>query len=249
MAANLRKLRVTRIDTVDAGAQPDARIELYKRKESKVPDAPTVEDLQKQLDDVKTAQEAAITKAVEDATKPLSDELATLRKGKEEFEAAVAEIDDSADEATKLAKRLEGLPEEIRKSVEDQVAAIKKQADADRVKLEKIESENRSREFVAKAKDLDQIAGAAELGPVLEAVDRLLPEDMAKALGTYLTGANARLGESELLKERGGNTPVGDELEGLIKKHMDATPGASREVAIAKALEERPDLYTPGRKA
>lgn len=222
MTNHLEDLGITRVALCARGMNPEAEIVLFKHdpddpespdaKEAPVADITKTEELEARVAELESERQALTTMS--------NDDLAALR-GFEITSPATDEIDKSA------------LPEAVRKALED--------ADKLRARVEKMEADARTQAFVVKAADYSAIAGAAELGPVLETIDRKAPE-VAQAVEQYLKAANARIVESGLFAEAGTSVASnGDEASALIAKAVES--GLSREDAMRRVFAERPDLY------
>jgi len=150
----------------------------------------------------------------------------------------------------------EDLPEEVQKAMEDQ---DKKLADmqAENEKINKaLEAEKDKREleeWTAKARtDLGHFPGksAEELGQMLKDLNDANPE-VAKTQFDSMKAASEAMKSSELLTEAGviaksglsGSTweKVNKMADNLVEKSEDL--GMTKEKAITKVLDNRPDLY------
>ncbi|HSC59554.1 MAG TPA: hypothetical protein VLC11_08320 [Gemmatimonadales bacterium] len=140
MATTLKNLKLDRIDFVDDGANEGARITLFKRKETPMPEttpatpAPEVNvELEKRLKDAEAANAdiAKRLKDAEDAAKAAAEVIEKMRDRQERADAIevaksvkhVAAVDDLA-EVVRVAKRV--LPVETY----DKLVAVLKAADA-----------------------------------------------------------------------------------------------------------------------
>lgn len=189
-AFSLRKLEITRCDTVTAGANQDARILLFKaapgwlKPGQKCPKcgqtmAKAVASGEKcpMCGQTKTAKAApeggdmpdteqlaelrkAIDEAVAEATKPLQEQLDTQATEKNEFEAAVKALAEAEVEADPSKIDKAALPEAVRKRLEDLEAGAK----ADRARVAKMRDAADVARWTGVAKGLDLVAKAAEPG-------------------------------------------------------------------------------------
>ncbi len=228
----LEDLEITKVALCGRGMNQEAEILLFKSADvsaTERPDEkePTVADL--------TKEEIAATVAERDAFKAELDALTAMDN---ETLAALRGMDLVKADQQEDVFKMEDLPEPVR-------AALAKAEETEQ-RLAKMEADNRRAQFIAKAADFEHIGGAAELGPVLEEIDRLAPE-AAKALETYMKSAEARIAESGLFAEFGatGDMPAdpASQVEALVAKHVEA--GMARPEAISKVLSENPDLYVP----
>lgn len=255
MTTELTELEITAVALVDNPANPGATVELFKA--APMADHPMVGDGQMCADCGQPADQHPTMKAAEP---PITKEAPVADETKE-LEARVAELETErqaltdmpieeiaalrGDDLTKFAKAdevddvMKGLPEDVRKRLEDAEARVAK-----------MEQDARARDFIVKAADFGHIGGAAELAPVLEEIDRKAPE-AAKALDTYLKAAEARIAESGLFAEVGAAGDTGasdapaDKAAAMIEKFV--ADGMPRHEAITKVFSENPDLYEPAK--
>lgn len=228
MATRLRKLKITRVDRVPAGANPLAEVVLFKSKapaplpETKEP--AVADDLKKNLDEI-TAERDALQAEI-DALAGLSNEDLAALKG---FEIAKSDTEDEV---------LKGLSPEVRERIEKAEAA---QADANE-RIAKMEHANRVADFTKQAADLDQIAAADDLGPMLEELDRVAPE-VAKSLTPVLKAANARIAEGALYAEFGKSDVSAPEaqIETRAAEIRKENPDVSLADALVRARGENPE--------
>lgn len=166
-----------------------------------------------------------------------------------DYDAVVAERD-------ALRTELEGLNPEAKDdtidvlSLPEPVQAALREAEAIKARVAKMEADNRQREFTVKAGEFTHVAGAAELGPVLDEIDaNVKPETMA-ALTQYLKAANARIAEGGLYAEigtSGGDTDASSEAAALVNAKV--AEGLSRSDAIRAVFTEHPELYPAAQNA
>jgi len=247
----LRNLILDEISLVDVPANPGAQVLLFKRDTSKEQDMPddaikgltpeqleTVDKAEKLLkahDDLSTKFEK-----LEEEREFLKTELQKASDRLKELEKAAAENDDD-DEVVKVE-----LPEAVRKQIE----ATEQESSELKKRIEKMEEEKRTSEYIAKAEILKNLPLVAkEFGPVLMrvALNKSTDEDI-EALEKVLTAANERA--DELLKVAGSDTPEANEGSALVKLEkaaaalIDKDPELSEATAFAKATERNPALYT-----
>ena len=151
-----------------------------------------------------------------------NDDLAALRGFEIVASTPTEDIDKSA------------LPESVRKAPEE--------GEELRARVEKMEADNRRASFIAKAADFPLVAGADELGPALEQIDRLAP-DAAQVIERTLKAANARIAEGGLFGEVGASGADGTESEAEALIAAEVAKGTPRHDAIRKVFSERPELY------
>lgn len=104
MAQKLKRLELTRIDLVDKGANPGARVQLFKRDEAMK--QPTIEELQAQLATV-TAERDGLKTAAENVEKADKDELEALRKRDQENKDRIAKLEEKSDRDAAVRKAAE----------------------------------------------------------------------------------------------------------------------------------------------
>lgn len=221
----IRNLEVTKVALCGRGMNPEAQITLYKSAEAPATEKePPVATTEKSID-VLEARVAELEAERAELDNMTNEDLAVLRG----IEVATAEVLIEDDDV------LKGLPEDVRKRLEDAEATIAK-----------MEQDNRAKAFLAKAAEFEHVAPAADLAPVLETLDRVAPEQ-AKALDQALKAANARISESGLFKELGVNGDQdGDanaKAEALIA--AEVAKGATRHDAMATVFKANPELLYP----
>ena len=221
----IRNLEVTKVALCGRGMNPEAQITLYKSAaEPATEKEPPVATTEKSID-VLEARVAELEAERAELTEMSNEDLAVLRG----IELATAEVAVEDDDV------LKGLPEDVRKRLEDAEATIAKMT-----------ADNRAKAFLAKAKEFEAIAPAADLAPVLETLDRVAP-DLAKSLDQALKAAAARIDSSDLFKEIGANGEQDTDPQAKAKALIDAEveKGATRHDAMAKVFKDNPELLYP----
>lgn len=145
---------------------------------------------------------------------------------------------------------LKNLPESVRKVVEDarkEAAEARKQAE-DAQSVAKAEREARvMAEFTKRAEALTHLPAKPEdFAKVLKSLHEAAPEAFA-AVEKVLQGANEALKQSDLFREvgKGGSGTGGSamaEIEAVAAELQKADPQLTREQAIEKVMNQRPDL-------
>lgn len=145
-----------------------------------------------------------------------------------------------------------GIPPAVRPAIE----ALWKEHEAAVAKAQQLEAtlkaerdERLTKEFVAKAAALKNLPmDANEMGPVFKRLSEAAPKDWPK-IESLLKAANEQLAKSALFREVGtaGGAASGSAW-GRVVQMADqmvrkAENGLTREQAIAKVLEQHPDLY------
>lgn len=265
----LRKLRITRVDTVTAGANQHARIMLHKSADHPC-DACGVA---KALTNIKPSSGKkcpvcgrVVPEATAKGDMPMSDDLTALAAAIEkaageavtaataDLEARLAEITAERDTLTKAQADPDeinkaDLPEPVRKRLE----ALEADAAANAERVAKMEDDAAAAQWLDVAKGLDLVAVAkatdgnavADLAGALKSVAAAVDPATVTTLVDTLKAAQARLSESALFAEAGvaTGTPSSAEaqLDALAKGFMEAD-GLSYPVAIDRAATVRPDL-------
>lgn len=221
----IRNLEVTKVALCGRGMNPEANITLYKSAEAPTErEGAPVATTEKSID-VLEARVAELEAERAELDNMTNEDLAVLR-GIEIATAAVETTDDDV---------LKGVPADVRKRLEDAEATIAK-----------MEQDNRAKAFLAKAKEFEAIAPAADLAPVLETLDRVAPEQ-AKALDQALKAAAARIDSTDLFKEFGSSGANTDDPQAKAKALIEAEveKGATRHDAMAKVFKDNPELLYP----
>lgn len=221
MATKL-KPTITKVALVDAGANPEATIEIFKAAEpiTEQKEPAVADDIQKNLDEV-TAERDAM-KAELDALAAIdNDDLAAL-KGFEIAKADEAEINKS------------DLPEPVRKALED--------AEKLQVRVAKMEADARVETFTKRATtDFAKVGDHAEIGSILAA----LPAEQVDAVEKVLRAANERIDMSTVLKTVGkdgeGEQDSFAKAKARAEEIKKADPAVSDADALSRAMAENPE--------
>lgn len=217
--------KITKVALVDAGANPDADFVFYKAAEPLTEtEAIVADDIQKNLDEV-TADRDAMKAELDALTSMDNDTLAALRG----IEVAKSDPQEEV---------LKGLPEDVRKRLEDSEA-----------KIAKMEADARVESFTKRAAtDFAKVADHAELGAVLATIAEKAPEVLG-GVEKVLRAANERIDTSTILKTVGSDgdadasDPVAAKVDAILKadpnkSKVDATAEAMRDPEIQKAWAE-----------
>lgn len=259
----LKDMTIEEISLVDDGANEDARVVIVKAKSGQTgqaapggfdpsnPDAADmaaasikefemdIETLSKALDDAE-AKLAALEKRASDAEASLKD-----------AEEVIKSKDDQITEITKAANPpsddevMKGLPESIRKRLEDAEAVAK----AAQEEVVKAKAAQEASEYIAKAKSLGAPDAEKVGGLLLRVAKGTTTADDAATLETMLKAANAQGQTAALFKALGSDTAADAEPEAMLKAKADEIEKAAegkmtKEQAYAKAVEQNPALYT-----
>ena len=188
--------------------------------------------------------------------KHLEDDAKAADEAKVAAETALAEATKTTEhvEDDPVAKALEGLPAEVAALIKSQndasaeaVAKAEAVAAEALAKAEAIEQEALRKTYVAKAADLEHVANADELGPIMMKADTgvALTTDEAAQLAGWLKRANDLIETSDFYSEFGGNAIEGSPEDQLRKKaaelrKSDAT--LTQELAEAQVLQSDREL-------
>ncbi len=259
MAYKLTDLIINRVDLVDEGANSEAYIELFKRKESKMGLQEILAALQpEQAEVVKSAiaaleQEKGIAEAT---TKVVTEELAKSKVDLQKVEADLeiakkaskkCECNGEADEtgtckvcglakaAMDEAEVMKSLPEAIRKSF----ATLKLQKEAAEAEISKAKDAECTAVAIAKAASLKALP--VEVTKLVEVL-KSAPADLIDMLTTI----NAAI-ESTVLDEVGKakSADGADAWANIEKKAVDVATRdkVTKQRAIATVIHENPELY------
>lgn len=268
--ALLRKLRITRVDRVAAGANPEAEIVLFKRAEldemqTSAPEAIMLPD-QENADASETIpseeQTMSETLTADAPALEVDERIAAIEA---ERDALAAKVTDLEAAAQIVADPEETLPEV---ALLDEEAILKALDPSVRERIEKVESERAAliervakmeddaatAEFVTKAAEFKTVNSDADrLGALLKDVAKNCAPESAVTLDEVLKGTAGRLDEAHRLitAELGSvagldSTDAGQRIESLAKARS-AESGVSLPVATAAILNENPDLYEQAR--
>lgn len=214
-------------------------------------DAKTVEELQKNLDELteKLAEAETLAK-MSDAEKAYMDKMSAKDKpafmamsaaDRAKKIAAVAKNDETVEVAGQTISKSEVGDKQfaIFKAQADELAEIRKQAKADREAVETAKLEKRATE------ELPNLPGEVSVkARVLKAIDGL-SEDDRKAASQMLKSANEVLAKSMETIGRGSDKSDGSAIAEIEKKAEEIAKrdGIGKAAAIAKAWTENPALY------
>jgi hypothetical protein len=225
MATHLVGLRLSEISFVDKGANPGAKVVLFKRLSG----SPAAKPVRKSM-----TLEEALALLPDDAKAVVTQALQAKAAEKTE------------DEPEDMAKRKD-LPEDVRKALADQRA--EKEALEKRLAL--LEEGEQQRAFTEIAKSIGRVHGLApdELAQVLRLSKKSMPEDLSTKLTDHFRGSAELVKKSELFGERGSGRESDDEgsagarIESVAKALRDSDPKLTKAQAYSKALSQNPELY------
>lgn len=215
---------------------------LNKAEEGLVP------DIKKEEAELTPEEKLAAAEArAEAAEKALADKAeADAKVEADAAAAAAAEAAAGADDEEDLEKSLAKLPEPVRKALAKQSADLAKA----REDFVKERDQRLDTEAIAKSKDIFKSLAIehAVVAPALRRV-AILDADLAKAIETTLSAADAQLAAGVDLTKEIGNPGAGDGNSAVerITKAADALvaadPKLSPSQAFVKAIEDNPELH------
>lgn len=222
----LKELEVDEVSLVDAGANPEARIVFFKRKEEKsMAKKETAAEVVKQEE-----LQLEVTKTAEPTVDAEKDE---LQKRVAELEAQLAE----RDAAEKAA---------VEKAAQEKLAADNAEISAAFERLNQ-----RFEAYVAKAEESELLKVASKYEILGEKAEELAPVlKKMKAAGVYDEYISRLDRELALVKKSGtfdeiGKTGAGyaqASIESIAKKLMEADPKLTEREAIDRAFQLHPEL-------
>lgn len=261
-----RKLRVEEISSVDKGASPGARVTFWKRDSAMEKSMPPNLDaiLGKLSDDEKKVVLEAIAAKGPAApvapphgapagppqpaahaapTHPQPAVLAAPALAPQGAPAAPGHQPAPQTEAEREQQLMKNLPESVKKQLAE--------ATEWRERVAKMEEENLSREYLAKAEALPFIPqlSKGEIADVLKMAERGRPltKELGAKLMKSLRSINEVLAGNKSFEEVGsggeGSDDPSDKIETIAKGLRKEDPKLTREQAYAKALEENKHLY------
>ena len=232
-------LEVDRVDLVDEGANSEAFIKMYKRKENIEPmdfeeilKAMKPEHAQVTRDEVAKALAVVPSEAAEELAKTKADLVALtgeLQEVKKQAGASAAEptVED-------IVKGLDPAVQQIFKSLEAQKNAAE-------VVAKQLLDQKINDEAVSKAAELKAIP--VDQDKLIAVLKSATPEVLE-----VLAAANGAIANGEIFQEIGKNTPNGASIDAWTKIEKKAEEVAKRDnvtkqKAIAIATKENPELY------
>lgn len=246
MATNrpLRKLTNVKLDEisfVSRGDNPDANVLLLKMK-----------------------PEETSNQKGEGTMTP--EEIAALKKAKDDADAQVANLTKSVTDITKENETLKAMSAEDKKKMDAMIAEkdkmkkeedvlkglpeyIQKELTANRERISKMEDDNLTREYVTKAADAPLVGKADEVGSLLKSIAKSDPAAADKVLALLKT-ANERIKEGDLLKEKGKGEVDGEAASAydkIVAKAADLRKTCP-ELTVAQAFSKVYDAETDLRK-
>jgi len=206
--------------------------------------------IQESIDQFKTAitniakgdsnMDEKLKKEMEDKLADLEKQNADLIKEKADLEKACSEKDKELESMKAGVKKeddvYKGLPESVMKEIED-----------NRARIAKMEDDNLTREFVAKAAEVNLVGKADEVGDMLKAIAKTDSALADKVLGVLKT-AHARINESGLFTEIGKENPSGavtsayDKIAAKAAELRKTSPALTEAQAFTKVYDSDSEL-------
>lgn len=264
MPNRLSKLRLTKVDLVDRGAQgPHAAVRIYKRDL----DGEVTETPDPQEGSGGDQKEKSVGKLSEEVRKGLPDDvqeyLTSLEGDKDSLESELADAREQLEaadaggegggagtEEEPVLSKMEDLPEEVRqylakrdadfeslsKRAEEAEDIAKKERDARQLR----EWRDRVAKYEPLGIDVDEVA--QEFKDLAD-----VNEELTDKLVKRLDALTEQVQTSELFAEIGKRGPAEgsaeSQLEGIVKSYREADPNVDEPSAWDRALAEHPELY------
>lgn len=242
-------LVVDRVDLVDEGANSEAFIKLYKRKE-RVEAMNFDEILAKMKPEHADIIREELAKAKGEVPEATMTEMA---KKDEELSKAAEEVAKAKEELTKVTTELETVTKskETEKSVEDVIKSLdptvqevfkslKSQKETAEAVVKQLNEKKLEDEAVAKAKELKSL-------PVEEAKLVTVVKGVSEEVFEILKAANKAIETGGLFEEVGkAKGDADNDAWAKIEKKADEiveSEKVSKQKAIAKVIKENPELY------
>lgn len=245
----LRKLKVTRVDLVPRGDNPDAHIALAKAHPEETTVPPTLPADLAALDQATFDGVLAFLKEASEQAAAALPYLEAHRTEKAAADAEVTKLTKERDDAVAKANG-EETPAPIDKSaLSPELLAIVEKAEADSAEVAALRKERRADQFTTVAKALPRLHGKPdELGAILEAAEAELPAETYKELERILVAADDKIAKGDLFKEIGGPGGPGaaeakTKVDTLADELMKSDGDLSKPEAVAKVLDQHPELY------
>jgi len=239
MARKLRNVKLDEISFVGKGDNPEANVLLLKMKSEEDNPKGDCEMTPEEIAALKKAKEEADAKVAE-----LTKQAETLATEKAASEKALSDKEKEFEEmkAKNVKKEdedvLKGLPESIVKEIQD-----------NRERISKMEDEAATREYVAKAAEVVLVGKADAIGDLLKSIAKHDSKLAAQVFDLFKT-ADARIKEGDLLKEAGSSssdttgTSAYDKIVAKAAELRKSSPELSEAKAFTKVYDSDAELRT-----
>ncbi len=212
----LKNLRLDRVDLVTAGANQGAHVNLFKFEDRQIESPSNVKSVDGTLGGM------------------VNDENDDVQE--------VDEVEKAEVTPKQRVKSISKAQIELQKALEAEVQKNLQLAE----RVQKMEDERMEAEFIAKAKELDNLGNATELGGLLLAVKKGVADTQFQTLERLLKAANAQMEKGALFSTLGRseteNPTVNDRINELAKAKLTAGTAKTIELAKLDVLHENPDL-------
>lgn len=215
--------------------------------------AATIAALAHSQENISMADETTIEKDADTTVEvetPVVDELEKAHARIAELEAALAEIQKSADPEDEDETGEEAILKAAPAAVRELLEKARIEADTARAELQKARDEQADREYIAKAKGWAHLSLDAEaFGPMLRRLFDLDPT-IGEVIEKALTAADAQAESGAIFTEIGKSAPViegGDaygRVQSLAKAAVEAGEYPTVEQAVAGLIVKNPSLYS-----
>jgi len=219
MPNKLKHLQIRRVALVDKGANPGAHITLFKREGS------DVSEIDKStLDEAVRAHVEALEKQVQD----LSAQVAKLKD-----DPPPDPVEKAKDADPELAARLE--------AIEKQAAQDRKDAEAARSEIAKMQAERERELYITKARSLQAFGPADDFGGTLQKIAKAIDPEEFEKLEQKFRSLNEIARQSALFKELG--TDGGTDTKSAWEKIEAGARGLIEKADQPLSLPEAVDRF------
>jgi len=259
MAQRIRVRSISTVGFVDKGDDPEASVELLKRREEEPVETPEMTTYQKVMKAVGAVLGLDAETAISEVDPNIEEEGRMAEYKREDLpQEAQDEIKRLEDLNAEIQAKLDAVPAPVEVEVETPVeipdAVAKRLDDAEKraseaeQKIAKLESEKRAALFLTKAQQFKHLPEftADDFGSILAKIDEALEPAEFERLEKVLRGANEAVRQSVLLKEIGSGSGYGSkaaEVKAEVEKIRATDSTLSPEQAERKVFKDNPALY------
>jgi hypothetical protein len=161
----------------------------------------------------------------------------------EEATVAKADLDAAQTELAELRKQLDEA-----KAAETEATELRKQLEVTQEDIAKIRAEQREQEFIAKAKEFENLGPVTDIGKLMQAADEHFDDAQKQTLTRLLSGASAQVEKGALFDtftrpaDETADTGWQDRLEKKASELVAAGTVATVELAKQKVMHDDPDI-------